>query len=53
MLKLVGYFQNMCIKICAFKQPLFCLMVLRSFVKINLLFRSMDTLKRKSPFQLR
>ena len=32
-----------------FKHPLFCLMVLHSFVKINLLFRIMDPLKRKSP----
>ena len=32
-----------------FKHPLFCLIVLCSFVKINLLFRIMDPLKRKSP----
>ena len=32
-----------------FNHPLFCLMVLRSFVKINLLLRIMDPLKRKSP----
>ena len=32
-----------------FKQPLFRLMSLCSFVKINLLFRIMDPLKRKSP----
>ena len=31
-----------------FKQQLFCLMILRTFVKINLLFRIMDPLKRKS-----
>ena len=32
-----------------FRHPLFRLMVLHSLVKINLLFRIMDPLKRKSP----
>ena len=32
-----------------FKQSLFCFMVLHSFIKINLLFRITDPLKRKSP----
>ena len=35
-----------------FKHPLFRLMVLRSFVKINLLFNIMDPLKHKSPHLL-
>ena len=35
-----------------FKQSLFCLMVLLSFLKINLLFRIMDPLKLKSPVQV-
>ena len=32
-----------------FKQRLFCLMILRSFVNIKLLYCIMDPLKRKSP----
>ena len=32
-----------------FNNTLFCLMVLRLFVKINLLFRVKDPLNRKSP----